>query len=70
MRVALALWVAQVTQRVDAADQLIELEDRATSGVRLRVGTQFPNQCALSHLFDPQSGHDLVDIGFFVLNRL
>ena len=38
MNVAFQLWVAQVTQRVDAADELVELEHRAPRRVRSGVG--------------------------------
>src|SRR5271165_3547662 len=44
--VTLQLRIADIPQGVDAADHLVELEDRAPRRVRLGVGAQLPDQGA------------------------
>jgi len=47
------LRIAQVAQRVDAADQLVELEDRVPRRVRRLVkrgSKRWPNQCRMAKL--------------------
>ncbi len=46
-----------LAQRIDAANQFVELEDRFARGVMRRQGAQFPDQNALAHLFEPQRGN-------------
>ena len=48
--------------RVEAADQFVELEDRLARGVMRRQGAQFPDQNALAHLFEPESGDHAIDV--------
>ena len=67
---AFELWVAQVAQRVDAADELVELEDRAPRWIRRGVGAQLADQRALGHLLQSQRGDDVVDVRFLVDDHL
>src|SRR3954451_24704552 len=62
--VTLQLWVAEVIERVKAADQLVVLEDRLAGPVVRGQGAQFPHQGGLAHLFEPERGDDPVDAGF------
>ena len=61
--VTLQLWIAEIPQGVDAADQFVELEDRAPRRVRLGVGAQLPDQGALGHFLEAQCRYDLIDVG-------
>ena len=36
----------------------------------LRVSTQFPDQCVLSHFLEAERGDDLVDVGFLAGDQL
>ena len=62
MDIALQLRVPDVVERLDAADQLIEFEDRLSDRIVLRQGTKLADKCALAHLLEPQDGDDPVDI--------
>ena len=53
VHVAFQLRVAQVAQRVEAADQLVELEDRPSRRVRRGKGAQLADQRALGISFRP-----------------
>ncbi len=53
MHVTLQRRVAQVAQRIDAADQLLELEDRPPCGIRLGVAAQLSNQGCVGYLAHP-----------------
>jgi hypothetical protein len=64
--VTLQLWIAEIPQGVDAADQFVELEDRAPRRVRLGVGAQLPDQGALGHFLEAQCRYDLIDVGVFI----
>ena len=64
MDIALQLRVSEVIERVDAADQLVELEDRLSRRVMLRQGAQFADQRALAGFLKSKGGDDPVDIGF------
>ncbi len=66
VHVALQLRVAQVAQRVDAADELVELEYRAPRRVLRGIGAQLADQRALRHLLQPERGDDPVDVWLFV----
>jgi len=67
---AFELWVAQVAQRVDAADELVELEDRAPRWIRRGVGAQLADQRALGYLLEAQRGDDPVDVGLLINDDL
>jgi len=60
--VALQLGIAQVAQRVDAADELVKLEHRTPRRVLRGVGAQLADQRALRHLLQPQRGDDLIEV--------
>ena len=48
--ISLQLRVAQITQRVDGADQFVELKDGLACAVMPRQGANFSHQYALAHL--------------------
>jgi hypothetical protein len=50
MDIALQLRVPDLVERVDAADQLIELEDCLSGRIVLRQGAQLADRRALAHL--------------------
>jgi hypothetical protein len=54
MDIALQLRVPDVVERVDAADQLIEFEDRLSGRIVLRQGAQLADQRALAISFSPK----------------
>jgi hypothetical protein len=64
MHVPLQLWVTQVAKRIDAADQLVKLEDGLPCSMMPGQGAQLAYQGALAHLLGPERGHDAIDIGF------
>ena len=70
MDVALQLWIAQIAQGIDAANQLVELEDGPPRGIWLGISAQLADQRALGHLLETQRGDDLVEVGFLVRDGL
>lgn len=70
MHVPLQFRIAQVAQRVDAADELVELEDCAPCRIRRGVGAQLADQRALDHFLQAQCGDDLVDVGLLTDDEL
>jgi hypothetical protein len=62
--------LAQVTQGVYAPNQLIELEEGPPCGIRLGISAKLADQCALGYILEAQRGNDLVDVGFFIYDRL
>jgi hypothetical protein len=50
MDIVLQLRVPDVVERVDAADQPLEFEDRLSGRIVLRQGAQLADQRALAHL--------------------
>lgn len=68
--VSFHLRIAQVAQRIDAAHQLVEFEDRSPYRIRRRVAAQLADQCALGHFLEGQRGDDLVDVRLLVDDEL
>lgn len=63
MDISLQLSVSEVIEGVDAAHQLVELEDRLSRRVMLRQGTQFANQRVLTGFLESKGSNDPVEIG-------
>ena len=70
MDITLQLRIAKVAQRIDAADQLVELEYRFASSILLGIIAQLPDQRALGHFLKAECGHDLIDIEFLLDDQL
>ena len=70
MDISLQLRIAVVFEGVDAAHQLVELEDRLSRRVMLRQGAQFANQPILTGFLEPKSGDDPVYTGVVGDDRL
>src|SRR5271157_2082762 len=70
MDITLQLRIAKVAQRIDAADQFVELEYRFASSILLGKIAQLPDQRALGHFLEAECGNDLVDIGFLLDDQL
>ncbi len=70
VHVAFQLRIAQVAKRVDAADELVELEDRAPRRVRRGVGAQLADQRALRHFLQPECGDDPVDVRLLAMDEI
>ena len=70
MYITLQLRIAKVAQRIDAADQLVELEYRFASSILLGIIAQLPDQRALGHFLKAECGHDLIDIEFLLDDQL
>src|SRR4051794_15626369 len=70
MDISLQLGVSEVIERVDAAHQSVEFEDRLAGWVVLRQRAQLSNQCALARFLEPKGGDDPVKVGFLGDDRL
>ena len=64
MDIALQLRVAKVIERVDAADQLVEFEDRLVGSGCAGAGRTACGSACLAHFLEPKRGDDPIDIGF------